>query len=219
MIQDTIISQAKPLLEYLKKRREDQKFLKSTEIAFTFTAISFFLIFAIKPTATTISALVGDIKSKQILVKEMHSKINNVVIAQDNFSKVQEKYRVVESGLPDSQRYYYTANQLRLSAQLSQINLDKLSFNVEKDSENLKKDKPINSNLKSYSVSVNQNSDFTSIINFITKLQDSRRLLDLHPLNLAVKISKDKESTPSASSINFGLSSRLYYWQPNNEKK
>lgn len=211
MIQDTIISQAKPLLEYLKKRQEDQKFLKSIEIAFTFTAISFFLIFAIKPTATTISALVGDIKSKQILVKEMHSKINNIVIAQDNFSKVQEKYRVVESSLPDSQRYYYSANQLRLSAQLSQINLDKLSFNIE--------DKPINPNLKYYSVSISQNSDFTSTVDFITKLQDSRRLLDLHPINLAVKISKDKESTPSASSINFSLNSRLYYWQQNNEKK
>lgn len=211
MIQDTLVSQAKPLLEYLKKRQEDQKFLKSIEIAFTFTAISFFLVFAIKPTATTISALVGDIKSKQILVKEMRSKINNIVIAQDNFSKVQEKYRVVESSLPDSPRYYYSANQLRFSAQLSQINLDKLSFNVE--------DKPIHPNLKYYSVSISQNSDFTSIVDFITKLQDSRRLLDLNPINLAVKLSKDKESTPSASGINLGLNSRLYFWQQNNEKK
>lgn len=216
MIQNTIASQAKPLFEYLKKRREDQKFFKSIEIAFTFTAISFFLIFAIRPTATTISALVGDIKSKQISVKEMRSKINNIVIAQDNFSKVQEKYRVIESSLPDSPKYYYSANQLRLSAQLSQILLDKLSFDVGKNSE---KDKPINPNLRSYSVSISQNSDFTSIVDFITKLQDSRRLLDLNPISLTIKQSKDKESTPSASSINFNLSSRLYYWQQTNEKK
>jgi hypothetical protein len=217
MIQDTIVSQTKPLLEYLKKRQEDKKFLKSIEIAFTFIVVSFFLIFAIKPTATTISALIGEIKSKQILVKEMRAKINNIVIAQDNFSKVQERYTVVESSLPGSPRYYYSANQLRLSSQLSQINLDKLSFNVEENTD--KKDKPINPNLESYSVSISQNSDFTSIVDFITRLQDSRRLLDINPINLSLKLSKDKESSPSASGVNFGLNSRLYFWQPNNEKK
>ena len=57
-------SRLTPLFDYIKKRQENRKLRKTFELAATFILISFFLFFAIKPTALTISALIGDIKSK-----------------------------------------------------------------------------------------------------------------------------------------------------------
>jgi len=203
-----VISSVKPLLLYLKKRQENEKFIKSFEIGFTFITITFFLIFAIKPTAVTISGLVGEIKSKQLLVKQMRSKINNIVVAQDAFSQVQEKYQIVESSLPDSPRFYHSSNQIRLASAESQIIVDKLSFKLPTEE---------TQNLKSYSANINQTAEFNSIMQLISRLQDSRRLIDLHPLTISLKTAKDKDSTPSATS--FILNTQLFYWQPSNEKK
>jgi hypothetical protein len=66
-----IFSKINPLISYLSKQRENNKFVKSIEISATFILISFFTFFAIKPTLLTISRLVGDIKAKEILVKVM----------------------------------------------------------------------------------------------------------------------------------------------------
>ena len=93
-------SRLTPLFDYIKKRQENRKLRKTFELAATFILISFFLFFAIKPTALTISALIGDIKSKELLSREMRNKITEVISAQDLFSQVQERYSLVDSCLP-----------------------------------------------------------------------------------------------------------------------
>lgn len=219
--ENMIISKTKPLLEYIKKRQEDKKFIRSVEVTATFFTIAFFLIFAIKPTATTISALIGEINSKQILVKDMRRKINSLVIAQDNYSTIQGRYSIIESSLPDSPHFYHSANQLRLSARESQLDLNSFSFSLndqkESDSKNNSPKALNNSQLKSYSAPISQSTDFINALVYLSRLQDSRRLIDLLPISIINKIDKNKEGTPS-SNLTLNFSAKLFYWQNNEEK-
>ncbi len=188
-------SKVNPLLSYLSKQRENSKFIKSVEISATFVLISFFTFFAIKPTLLTISKLVGDIKAKEILVKELKAKINNVIVSQDLFSQVQEKYALVESSLPSSPRFYQAASQIVGLTEKNQIFLNKINYSI------------TDSNY--YSTSVSTSSSFLSATSLLSELLQNRRLFQIDQVSFS--LNEDYQG----KSININLPLKIYYW-PNN---
>lgn len=103
------------------KYREYLKLLPSIEkentrlfvtLALTFAALSFFGIFAINPTLTTIFELQKELEDNQMVEQQLTTKINNL-------SQLQQQYNTMESDLP----YIFdaipkTANAPLLSAQI-----------------------------------------------------------------------------------------------------
>lgn len=214
MSQFNITSQTKPLIEFLKKNRQNQRFLKSVEIIATLVLIAFFSIFAILPTAKTISALLGDIESKKILVKSMRGKINQVVLAQDNFSQIQGKYFLIESSLPTSQRFYNAANQLQLSANYANLNTDSLSFALDT------KTPTANLNLLSYSTSLSPVGDFLSLVNLVENIEKNRRVSYINSISLMPytppKNRGEDQIAVDPNATNISLNINFFYWPNGN---
>ena len=73
----------------------------------------------------------GDIQSKELLTKQLRTKISDVIIAQDLFSQVQEKYSLVESSLPNNPGFYQATSQILGSSQNHQIFLNKIDYLVQ----------------------------------------------------------------------------------------
>lgn len=190
-----IFSKISPLLSYLSKQRENKKFVRSIEISGTFILISFFTFFAIKPTLLTISKLVGDIKAKELLVKQLKSKINDVIISQDLFSQVQEKYALVESSLPTSPRFYQAASQVVGLSEKNQIYLNKINYSI------------TDSNY--YSTSISTSSSYLSATSLLSELLQNRRLFQIDQISFSL------EKDTANKMININLPLKIYYW-PNN---
>jgi len=190
-----IFSKISPLLSYLSKQRENKKFIRFVEISGTFILISFFTFFAIKPTLLTISKLVGDIKAKEILVKQLKSKINDVIISQDLFSQVQERYTLVESSLPTRPRFYQAASQVVGLSEKNQIYLNKINYSI------------TDSNY--YSTSISTSSSFLSATSLLSELLQNRRLFQIDQISFSL------EKDSSSKIININLPLKIYYW-PNN---
>ncbi len=190
-----IYSRLNPLLSYLSKQRENNKFIKSVEISATFLLISFFTFFAIKPTLLTISQLVGDIKAKEILVKEFKTKINNVIISQDLFSQVQEKFALVESSLPISPRFYQAASQIVGLTEKNQVYLDKINYSL--------------SDSNYYSTSISTSSSFLSATSLLSGLLQNRRLFQIDQISFSL------EKDTGNKTININLPLKIYYWPKN----
>lgn len=187
-LEKATISRIRPMFEYLSKQQENQRFTRSIEIAATFILISFFMIFAIRPTALTISALVGDIKSKEIQSHNMKSKISNIIQAQDLFSQVQERYQIVESSFPDKPRYAHITTQFQQTALNQQFELDRLSFNLSgKEGEDV------------FSISVNSPANFRQAVSFVDELLKNRRLIEINNYYLVTSRNEERgsESSPS----------------------
>lgn len=187
-------SRLTPLFTFVKKQQEDRKFRKTLELSATFILISFFLFFAIKPTALTISTLVGDIKSKELLSREMRNKITDVISAQDLFSQVQEKYALIDSCLPDLARFSQATNQVDGLLTQNQLETNKLDFSI--------------SNAEFFTTTVSTASSFTSGINLITSFLQNRRLMKI-PL---IKFSTDLESL-SSRQVTISFPVDIYYWK------
>jgi hypothetical protein len=197
-----ISSRLSPLFEYIKKRQDNRKFIETLELSGTFIAITFFLIFAIRPTALTISSLVGEIKSKEILSKEMKSKINNVIIAQDLFSLVQEKYLLIDSSLPDRPSFAQASDQIFGYSDKNNIPIDKIGFSL--------------TDKNYYTTSISTASSFASGLSLISDLLNSRRLIDAPSISFSV----GKEDAVNHQ-VRVNLPLNIYYWSesPLNEKK
>jgi hypothetical protein len=140
----------------------------------------------------------GDIKSKEILSKELKTKINDVIIAQDLFSQVQERYYLVESSLPINPRFSQATSQIMSTSQNHQIFLNKIDFIIQ-DS-------------KYFSANISTTSSYLSAVSFVSDILQNRRLMGLD--NFTFSLSKNVQD----QKISINLPLKIYYWQ-NDAKK
>lgn len=207
-----------PLFNYLKKQQDNQKFIRYIEITATFILITFFLLFAIRPTVLTITSLMGEIESKKLMKKDLKNKINNIVMAQDQFSLVQGKYQIIDSSLPDRPRYYEAVEQIQKTSENSQTSTgEKYTFNLDSVGTTLS-----DPNLKLYTISLDLDGQFLSSVNQASKLLDNRRLINIDSITFQNSTSNEKQASTSAvttNGIKTNFSTTFYYWPSTNEKK
>jgi len=87
------------ILALYKKRADLKMFL---EVILSIITITIFSLFALKPTALTIIALVKEVQGKESLIEKLDQKISNLEKARDTFSQEQSAVPIIESAIPDS---------------------------------------------------------------------------------------------------------------------
>lgn len=205
MIEETNWFQLQPLYRYVRQQSENKQFLKYIEIGSTFFLIAIFLFFAIMPTATAISSLIGEIKSKEVLSNSMSTKISSILKAQDSFSQVQEDYSVIESSYPALPRFNDSALTISYVSRQSSTPIKQVSFQLnDKEKQN--------SDLDAFGLSLSTAGSYRSILTAIDGLSNVRRLVNIK----SIQISTDDKST-SDSQLNLSISANLYYLSSNNE--
>lgn len=204
--------QLRPMYSYIRKQAENEKFLKYLEIGGTFTLIAIFLFFTIMPTMTTISSLIGDIKSKEAFIKKADLKIANVLKGQENYSQVQEKYDLIEDSFPSLAQYYKGVSNLATLFRDSSLTINQIDLNLDRDEVTNRQF------FKSYQINVTGEGQYTSIMETIKKMINNRRLVNATNIQLSqLDSGNTKQSGSKTIKINF--SSDLYFLPDNNEKK
>lgn len=205
--------QLRPMYSYIRKQAENQKLLKYLEIGGTFTLITIFLFFAIMPTITTISSLIGDIKSKEAFIKKVELKINNVVKAQEAYAQIQEKYYLVEESFPSLAQYYNGATNLATVFRDSSLDINQISVNLDENIEEKNKEF-----YKNYQVNISGEGQYSSVMEMVKKIFNNRRLIYGTDIQLG-QISTDNSNQTGSKNIKINFSSDLYFLPDNNAKK
>lgn len=203
--------QLRPMYDYIRKQAEKEIFLNYLEVGGTFSLIAIFLFFAIMPTITTISSLVGDIKSKEDFINKVDTKVVNIVKAQESYAQIQEKYYLIEDTFPSLAQYYNGASNLATLFKESSLNIKQigLSPNEEKD---------LNNKLfKSYQININGEGQYYSVLEMVKKLLSNRRIVNTTTIQLSQPSKEDNQI--SSKNIKVNLSNDLYFLSDNNEKK
>lgn len=97
------------IADLYRKKRDLRMFL---EILLSLTTISFFGIFALRPTLLTISQLIVDIKFKKETVSKMDTKIKNLETAQQILDKETFRLSLLSSSVFDTPRPEIFARQV-----------------------------------------------------------------------------------------------------------
>lgn len=202
MIENKTWFQLKPMYDYIRKQSENKTFFKYLEIGGTFSLISLFLFFAIMPTVTTISALVGDIKSKEAYIQKVDSKVLNLIKAQEAYAQVQEKYYLIEDTFPSLANYYNGVSNLAIIFQDSSLDIKQIGLNINEDKDSN------NKFFRNYQVSLNGEGKYSSVIEMIKKMFNNRRLVNTTSIQLN-QLPKEKQGT--SKNIKINLSNNLYF--------
>jgi len=207
MIEKTSWFQLQPLYHHLREQAENKKTYKYLEVSATFFLIAVFLFTAIAPTATAISNLVGEIKSKQILEKKLKTKINSIILAQQNYSSMQEtsQYQILESSFPSRPRYYQSALSFSTNSKESNTYLKQLTFDLIKNDSSATTDQK-----QLFGITTSNQGEYRSFLEMLNKITNNRRLTDIEAIQLSQLDNKQKSSSSSAF-INLNLSSKLFY--------
>lgn len=214
MIENTTWFQLQPLYRHLRQEAEKKKSYKYLEVGATFFLIAVFLFTAIAPTAKAISNLIGEIKSKQVIEKKLRDKINSIILAQDNYSMMQEnsRYQILESSFPSRPRYYQSALAFSSASNQDNSSLNQITFNLTpKESEKTEG--------QSYTISITARGDYPSSLEVLNKIADNRRLTDIESIQLG-QLDKKEISASSSGYINLNISTNLFYLPiTSNDKK
>ncbi len=196
MIEQTSWFQLQPLYRYVRQQSENRQFLKYLEIGATFLLIAIFLFFAIMPTASAISSLLGDIKSKETLSSSMSTKIANIMAAQDSFSQIQANYSVIESSYPTNPHFSKAASTFSYVSKESSVPISQMKFQLTDNNQN------------SFGVSISSIGSYSSIIDSIEKTSNARRLMNIK----SIQISRpEKDNNLTSNQLNLNISVDMYY--------
>lgn len=99
-----------------------------TEIVLSLLTVSFFLVFAIKPTLTTIAGLVKTIEDQKLVSKTLAEKINALGLAQTEYNLVTNDIYLIDEALPKDSQISLLVKQLEVLARRSEITIETIRF-------------------------------------------------------------------------------------------
>ena len=177
-----------------------------TGLALTFFTISFFALFAIKPTVTTIVGLIKEIQTKKEIDQKLQAKINSLREAQTNYSLVKDRLDLVDQALPQELDLISLLYQIEILAQKNNTAIESLNFEPSYLLGEKSKDiKDTQSSATSFSLALG--GDFESLNNFLASFESLRRVIGLE--SFVVNTLGAKE--PELSRLNLGLQLKAHY--------
>lgn len=203
-----LISNPSSLISFLQTKRQQKKFMKTIEMSATFLLICFFLIFAIRPTVTTITALIAEINNKKELSDKFKNKINSIIQAQTVYSQAQADYDLINSSLPDTYRFSQVSTQIKAISQNANIAVSDIDFGLHEEDDY--------EQTAYYSHTINQPIAFNDISTILLDLDNNRRCHQLTNLSLSLrdldKLS-DEEIAISSHQTEISIDTNFFYWK------
>ncbi|MBU0998503.1 hypothetical protein KJ570_03180 [Patescibacteria group bacterium] len=184
------------LLIVYKKRDDVRMFL---EVLLSLITITFFSIFALKPTLLTISQLIKDNREKEETINKMEQKIENIATAQNIYNQNIEKISLIEQAVPNTPTPENLLRQIEGIAYTNSVTVIGSSVNEvvligeEKKKSNKNEIKNLPENVSTITFSVNLTGPYLSLYSFLFDLESSRRPLIINSININSS-KKDNES-------------------------
>ncbi len=174
-----------------KIKKEIGDFFKSdqlwsyTEVTLTILLILFFIVFAIRPTVLAISSLLGEIRSREILSRQMGEKIEALVAAQNSYFLAEQKIGLLDDFYPE---------KINIAQGAAQIIGLALSYNIEITSMNFSQITFPNQTEEVGFISFDFAglSSYQNTKQFLTSLFSVRRMIKIESYTLKPKVEGDK---------------------------
>lgn len=210
------------LLHYLTEQQSNRQFSRLLEISFTLVVITLFIIFAVRPSVTTIASLFGEVKAKQEFSSLMKGQINKVVEAQDIYAQIQARSVSINKALGSTPGYVYTKNQLLWLAGNSQIFVDGIDYPSRSAKSTASPDPSF---LKSSASAFKFTANYESIVGFLSQLHQLKKVGQVTQFSVGVPTTSTRSQTQSPADpistpdkLEASFTVNFNYWSPNEKK-
>ena len=166
-----------PTLPYLTPERS-QKFFG---IILTLAALSFFGIFAISPTISTILKLKKELSDSELVFSKLETKIKNLSALRTQYSNLQDNLTTVTNAITLQPNVALLFAQIQSITQTSDIKITKLQNS---EVEILKNNKPNDKKYYSYTFSAAGTGSFENILSFVSNITNMQRIINIDVLTI-----------------------------------
>lgn len=175
----------------VRQQMQRKEVLVSTNIILTFFSISFFAVFAIRPTALTISKLWREIKDKKTVQTQLEQKISDLSEAQSALASMEEDLILLDNAIPPTVEFsgfvrtieYFASTHGLLISSSRFLNI-KLYASEEEASASA-------AQIETHSFSLGLKGSFSDIRSFIADLEQLGRLISI--TNVSMQPSRRQE--------------------------
>lgn len=156
-------------------------------IVLTLIALSFFGLFAISPTLSTIVNLRKQLDDDKLVDERLEKKITNLSLLQQKYALLQDGLGVVFSAIPQNPSAPFLLGQMQNIAKESDVKINRLqSYEVELN----KKDEGIEK-YSSFGYFVEVEGTFQNLLNFMNYLSGFERIVDIDTISLGKSNKED----------------------------
>lgn len=172
-------------LELLPDFKEERT-RKFTTLVLTILALSFFGLFAINPTLSTIAKLKKEIEDNTFVHEQLQQKINNLSILQQKYITLQNDLPAVYATIPQKSEIPSLVGQIQSLAKTNNLSVSTLqTFEVEISDSTKKQNK-----YTSFSFAISGNGTYEDISKFVSDLVKMQRIITLENLSITKKTSE-----------------------------
>jgi len=173
-----------------------------------FLTVSFFILFAIKPTLNTIISLNKQIADGRMTNEALQQKINALSLAQNEYASMTTYFPIIFSTLPEKPKVADFISTLERMASASGVTISSLQFQAV----NLL-DAPVkeegNPSLREVGFNTVISGDYKNIVTFSEYLRKFQRVTSLANLNIGP--SREKAGAKNTLTVNF--TAKTYYFK------
>lgn len=144
---------------------ERKKIIGYVYIILTLVTVSFFGLFAISPTLSTISNLKKQYEDNKLIYEALNKKLSNLALLDIQYGSIQPDLPVIYNAIPETTRIPQLTRQLESIAEENGVSLISLDFGTIEIFPNVKRD-PI----YSFTFVINIEGSQGNVINFLTDL-------------------------------------------------
>lgn len=188
-----------------------------TGLVFSLLTISFFLLFAIKPTLMTIAQLVKTIEDQRQVSQKLAEKISNLEKAQSTYNQVANQLYLVDEALPKEPSLGTLVVQLEALSAQEGVGLTSLRF-AKVEVKNPAGSPTESAGEKTVAFTLTAKGDYRKLASFLDSLTRLRRLTTVNSFSL--KGQKEKGEivvTPSGEiEISLATTGQAYYLESKN---
>lgn len=172
-------------LQFLPDFKE-QKTQKFTTIILTVLALSFFGIFAISPTISTIAQLRKELDDNTVVDNKLQEKINNLSTLQKKYVSLQNDLPFILSAIPKNSEVPLLAAQVQAIAENAKVSIDNFqSFEVEIPTKGSKV------SYSTFSFALSVDGAYNDLYRFLTSLSNMQRVVSIELISLTRKSGSD----------------------------
>lgn len=187
---EKILKQLKDLLksanDVFSSSQNKQKAIAYMYLIFTLFSLSFFGIFAIRPTLSTISQLKKQFEESSLVLSSLKEKNRSLQVLGIQYSQIEPQLPLITNAIPESPKIPELTRQIEVLSAQNNVSVDKLDMGIIE----LYPAKKSNPPIFSYTFSVSVKGSENDINNFITQILNFERLISIERISTG-KADKD----------------------------
>lgn len=169
-------------------------------LSFTLISLSFFGIFAIRPTLITATSLIKSVADSKRLNMEYENKIGSLIRAQSEYEQIRDDLPLIEAALPTNAGFNKLAKAIEKYAQQEDVTITQLQIDrvpISTPSSNLK--------LNKYGFSFIGTGNYSSLTLLLTHITNWKRIANINSVDF------NQDISTSSGIIRLSLKGETYY--------